>query len=142
MWRTLIIIGVLSAAPRLALVAAPCLEYETVSLSGTLVRQTFPGPPDFESVAKGDEPQVVWVLLLDRRICVLDSNPRYPREYDEREVQLALDAEQYLEYRNLLGKWVVATGELLHGGAGHQKRLVLAASEIKRTSALDYRRSY
>ena len=136
MWRILIVIGVLSAVPRLALAAAPCLEYEIVSLSGTLVRQTYPGPPDYESVTKGDEPQVVWVLLLDRRICVVDSNPRYPREYNEREVQLVLAADQYVQYRNLLGEKVIATGKLLHGGARYQKRLVLTASEIKRRLVL------
>lgn len=133
MWRILIVIGVLSAIPR---VAAPCLEYETVSLSGTLVRQTYPGPPDYESVTKGDEPRVIWVLLPDRRICVVDSSSRYPREYNEREVQLVLEADQYVQYRNLLGKKVIATGKLLHGSGKYQKRLVLSASEIKKTRVL------
>lgn len=136
MWRILIVIGVLSAIPRPASVAAACLEYELVSLSGRLVRQTYPGPPDFESVTKGDEPQVIWVLLLDSRICVVDSDPRYPREYNEREVQLVLEADRYAQYRNLVGEKVTATGKLLHGGARYQKRLVLAASEIKRTRVL------
>ena len=136
MWRTQIVIGVLSAVPQLALVAAPCLEYEIVSLSGTLVRQTYPGPPDYESVTKGDEPRVIWVLLLDRRICVADSNPGYSRGCNEREVQLVLRADQYEQYRNLLGKKVIATGKLLHGGARYQKRLVLTASEIERTGVL------
>lgn len=134
MWRILIVIGILSAMPRLALVAAPCLEYEIVSLTGTLVRQTYAGPPDYESVTKGDEPRVIWVLLLDRRICVVDSNPKYPREYDEQEVQLVLGADQYVQYRSLLGKKIIATGKLLHGSAKYQKRLALTVSEIKRTS--------
>jgi hypothetical protein len=136
MWRILIVIGILSAIPRLASAVAPCLEYEFVNLSGTLVRQTHPGPPDYEDVAKGDEPQVIWILLLDRRICVVDSDPRYPREYNEREVQLVLEPDQYAQYRNLLGKKVRATGKLLHGGARYHKRLVLTASEIERTSVL------
>jgi hypothetical protein len=136
MWRILIVIGILSAIPRLAAAVAPCLEYEFVNLSGTLVRQTHPGPPDYEDVAKGDEPQVIWILLLDRRICVVDSDPRYPREYNEREVQLVLEPDQYAQYRNLLGKKVRATGKLLHGGARYHKRLVLTASEIERTSVL------
>lgn len=136
MWRILIVIGVLSAVPRLALVATPCLEYEIVSLTGTLVRQTYPGPPDYESVTRGDEPQIIWVLLLDRRLCVVDSNPGYPREYNEREVQLVLGADQYVQYRNLLGKKVIATGKLLHGGGRYQKRLVLTVSEIRRARVL------
>lgn len=118
------------------MVTSPCLEYGIVSLPGTLVRQTYPGPPDYESVTKGDEPQVIWVLLLDRHICVVDSNPRYPREYNEREIQLVLAADQYVQYRSLLGKKAIATGKLLHGGARYQKRLVLTASEIKRATVL------
>jgi hypothetical protein len=136
MWRILIVIGVLSAVPRLAPVAAPCLEYEIVSLTGTLVRQTYPGPPDYESVTRGDEPQIIWVLLPDGRLCVVDSNPEYPREYNEREVQLVLGADQYMQYRNLLGKKVIATGKLLHGGGRYQKRLVLTATEIRRARVL------
>ncbi len=36
-----------------------CLSYEPniVTLSGTLVRKTFPGPPNYESVKKGDKPE-------------------------------------------------------------------------------------
>jgi hypothetical protein len=136
MWRILIVIGILSAIPRPALAATLCLEYEIVNLSGTLVRQTYPGPPDYENVAKGDQPQVIWVLLLDRRICVVDSDPRYPREYNETEVQLVLEPDQYVHYGNLLGKKVRATGRLLHGGAKYHKRLVLTASQIERTSVL------
>jgi hypothetical protein len=136
MWRILIVLGVLTATLRPALAGAACLEYEIVSLSGRLVRQTYPGPPDFESMTKGDEPQVIWVLLLDRHLCVGDPDPRVPKEYYETEVQLVLAADQYRRYQNFLGERIIATGELLHGGARYDKRLVLAASEIKKAPVL------
>ena len=112
-----------------------CLRYGPIQLAGTLVRQTYAGPPDFESVTKGDEPRVIWVLQLGERVCV-DANDRYPREPIQLEIELALAPEQYRRYRNLLGHKVRVAGELRHGGANYQKRLVLAATEIEKTSLL------
>src|SRR5688500_9968439 len=105
--RTLIVLGGLSALPCSTLLAAPCLKYETVSLTGRLVRQTAPGAPDYESVTKGDEPVVTWALLLDRFVCVVDPNPTSPREYNEREVQLVLEGDQSWQFQQLLGERVI-----------------------------------
>ena len=134
----LIAIAILSTMPQPGFVGAHCLEYESVSLSGTLVRQTYAGPPDYESVTKGDDPRVIWVLLLDRPICVADSSPGYARAYAEREIQLVLAANQYERYRNLLMKKVIVSGQLLHGGARHHKRLLIAPSEIRGTRVRPY----
>lgn len=133
MWRILVVIGVLSVIPRPALLASPCLEYERVSLSGTLVRQIYPGPPDYESVTKGDEALTIWVLLLDKRICVAASSSRYSRQY-EREIQLVSAGNQYARYRNLIGEKIIVTGNLRPGGAWDEKRLVLAENEVRRAS--------
>jgi hypothetical protein len=133
MWRILVV--VVGAVLQPAMSAGQCLEYGTASLSGTLVRQTYPGPPDYESVTKGDEPRVIWVLLLDQRTCIFDSSSDYGSRYGEREVQLVLDGDRYVQYRNLLGKRVIVTGELLRGGARHEKRLVVIAREVVRTDA-------
>jgi hypothetical protein len=84
-------------------------------------------------VTKGDAPLVIWVLQLDRRVCV-DSNAQYPRELIEMEIELALPADQYAQYRQLLGQKIVAAGELIHGGANYQKRLVLKADTLQKTS--------
>lgn len=135
MWRALVVFALFNAMQAHATDAYSCLEYGPIRLVGTLVRQTYAGPPDYESVTKGDEPQVIWVLQLDRRVCV-DSNARYPRELTEMEIELALAADQYAQYRPLLGQKIVATGELVHGGANYQKRLVLEAANLHRTSLL------
>jgi hypothetical protein len=113
-------------------VAAHCLEYGTNSLSGTLVRQTYPGPPDYESVTSGDKPLVIWVLALEYYICVADPTNRLPEERYEREIQLVLGDAQYEQYRNLLGKKVTVTGTLQHGYADF-KRLLIVPREIART---------
>src|SRR5688572_28123980 len=115
MWRALIVFSLFSAASPTHAIDYSCLQYGANRLVGTLVRQTYAGPPDYESVTKGDEPLVIWLLQLDERVCV-DASSRYPREPTQIEIELALTVDQYEQYRPLLGRKVVATGELIHGG--------------------------
>lgn len=119
-----------------SLAADYCLQYGAVSLTGRLVQQTYPGPPDFESVTKGDEPRVIWILQLDRGICIDGSDSSYPSAYNEREIQLVLGADQYArtddyaQYRDLLGQKITVTGRLLPGGARYEKRFAVAAERL------------
>jgi hypothetical protein len=135
MKQALAVIALFAVTQRIAADTYSCLAYGPNRLVGTLVRQTYAGPPDYESVTKGDEPRVIWVLQLDRGVCV-DANARLPRESSQIEIEVALPVERYQQYRPLLGKKVIATGELVHGGANYQKRLVIVADSLQRTSLL------
>ena len=131
---------VLIAASWSASLAAQCLYYGDVSLSGRLVQQTYPGPPDFESVAKGDAPLVIWILQLDTGVCIVSSSASYPNVYNEREIQLVFGNDQYArtapyaEYRSLLGKRIAVTGRLLPGGGKYEKPQVITLRSIKELS--------
>lgn len=120
--------------------AAQCLYYGDVSLTGRLVQQTYPGPPDFESVTKGDAPLVIWILQLDTGVCIVSSSASYPNVYNEHEIQLVLGNDQYVrtaayaEYRGLLGKRIAVTGRLLPGGGKYEKPQVIALRSIKELS--------
>lgn len=136
--RILASVVLLSATLWSGSVAAECLRYDdVVSLTGRLVRQTYAGPPDYDSVTKGDEPLIIWILQFDRGICVAGLDSSYPSAYSEREIQLVLGADQYArsdlyaQYRHLLGKTITVTGRLQPGGATYEKRFVLAAHEIE-----------
>jgi Domain of unknown function (DUF4431) len=133
--RWILLVAAMLAVARPTIAALQCVEYGAASLAGRLVRQTYPGPPDYESVTKGDEPRIIWVLVLDQRTCAYSSST-YTSRYGEREVQLVLDAEQYLQYSKFLGKQLVVTGELIRGAAKYEKRLVLIVSEMKETRSL------
>jgi hypothetical protein len=135
MWKILLVIGALSATSQPSF-ATECIEYGAVNLTGRLMRQTYAGPPDYESVTKGDAPQVVWILVLDRRICAVDPTSRYPKENAEQEIQLVLPAEQYSLYQTLLGERIAAVGQLIHGGAKYDKRLVLNATAVSKVGVL------
>jgi hypothetical protein len=120
--------------------AAQCLYYGDVSLTGRLVQQTYPGPPDFESVTKGDAPLVIWILQLDTGVCIVSSSASYPNVYNEREIQLVFGNDQYArtapyaEYRSLLGKKIAVTGQLLPGGGKYEKPHVITLRSIKELS--------
>jgi hypothetical protein len=107
-----------------------CLSYEptVVKLTGTIISRTFPGPPNYESIKGGDEPETYWLLVLRRPVCV---NEGQPGEFNEakkgiRRIQLVFHSEDaYDKYRHLPGKRVVATGTLYAGFTGHHKTPVL-----------------
>ena len=109
-------------------VAQTCVKYEpeTVSLTGTIKQHTFAGPPNYESVAKGDQAERVWVLHLARPLCVSASGDR-EEEKNFSDVQLVFtDAEKdYRRYRSVLNRRVIANGTLFHAQTGHHHTKVL-----------------
>ena len=125
-----IVLGI-SFGPALAQTpTSPCLSYEpgAVKLSGILVRKTFPGPPNYEDIHRGDRPETYWLLNLPQPVCV-DEDKRdpdlNPAHDGIRIVQLVLTGEAYKKYKNLVGKRVVATGTLFCEHTGHHHTPVL-----------------
>lgn len=107
-----------------------CLSYEpaVVTLSGTLVRKTFPGPPNYESVKTGDKPETSWFLDLPERVCVNEdkSEPDLnPKQSGIHEIQLVIQPEQYQQHKGMVGRKVLATGTLFGEHTGHHHTPVL-----------------
>ena len=107
-----------------------CLSYvpSVVTLSGTLVRKTFPGPPNYESVKKGDKPETSWFLDLPESVCVNESKTEpdlNPKQSGIHEIQLVLKPEQYQQHKGLVGRKVLATGTLFGEHTGHHHTPVL-----------------
>jgi hypothetical protein len=119
--------------------AQSCLSYETdgVKLTGKIKRMTFPGPPNFESVKKGDQPEVAWILRLDKPICVKadQSNEFDEAENNVTDIQLALAQGAEAKWRAFVRNRVpvVVTGKLFHAHTGHHHTAVLMeVADIKR----------
>jgi hypothetical protein len=105
---------------------ADCLSYEPnrVSIPGTLTRVVFPGPPNFEDVARGDKPETYFVLKLQQPACV-NGNGQEPARQDILTIQLVLTAPQFSQFRPLLGKRVRLSGSLFGAETGHHHTPVL-----------------
>jgi hypothetical protein len=97
------------------------LEVDTVTVTGTLERLTFPGPPNYESVAGGDTPETGYYLALKDPLCILP-NPTDPESRSSSGgtlVQLVLDSAGYDRLRPTLGQQVTLRGILSEGITGH-----------------------
>lgn len=110
-----------------------CLKYEpaVVSLSGTVTLKTYPGPPNYESVADGDKPEKGWYLRLQKPICTVEdaSDPEMPYEAEANvsELQLVLIGKLYEQYKSQLrvGSQLKIMGTLFHAHTGHHHTPVL-----------------
>ena len=124
----------MSAAPALA---QQCLSYEPaeVSLAGRISRQTCPGPPNYQSIRRGDRPEISWVLHLQRPVCVTGNTNEF-NEAEQRvtDLQLILEPEEYKRFSKFVGtkRSVTVSGTLTHAQTGHHHTSVLIdVSNIK-----------
>ena len=113
-----------------------CLEYgPTVSLTGTLRSQVFPGPPNYESIKRGDRKETAIILTLVARTCTTGNDPQgldVP-EIGIREMQLVITKDaQWKTVRRLMGKRAIVTGTLFHAHTGHHRTKVLVDVAIIR----------
>jgi len=132
--RSWIWIGIVLAVCGVSWGSEPCFTYSNslVSLPGIMVKDTFAGPPNFESVAQGDEPEIHWVLVLSKPICVLPtaSDTENVAEYSISRMQL--NRIDYDQYRPLLGKPVLVTGMFAHAfTAFHFTDVMIEVTAIK-----------
>ena len=102
---------------------AGCLPYgpDTVSVAGTLERRTYPGHPNYASIAEGDEPETGFYLRLSKPVCtVADTTaPDAPALRGVRLVQLVLNSTGYAALRPRLRQRVVLRGTLFGALTGH-----------------------
>jgi len=111
-----------------------CLSYEpaAMSINGTLTRKTFAGPPNYESVRKGDRAETNWLIELHSPVCVFedktdpDLNPSQDRVS---EIQLVLTREEYQMYKEMVGREVIAKGTLFGAHTGHHHTPVLLTTK-------------
>ncbi|MFZ1980474.1 MAG: hypothetical protein WAU61_04145 [Smithella sp.] len=91
-----------------SIIFAECVNYEpdSVSLTGKIIRKTFPGRPNYENIKTGDEPETYWILILAKSLCV-NAKPSvyYESETGINQVQIVfMDHNQYQKYKIWLGK--------------------------------------
>ena len=112
-----------------------CLNYEPakVQLEGLLYRKSFPGPPNYTDVKKGDEEEVYWLLKTTVPICVNENEKIWGGKFTNlSNVQLIIGPETgfYKTKRALLNKKVNATGTLIPHITGHHRTEVLLDVQV------------
>jgi hypothetical protein len=115
-----------------------CFAYEpyVIKLKGSLLRKTFPGPPNYEDIHKGDQPETGWYLQLPKAICVAQDKHEpdlNPARKNIKTVQLVISGPLYKKYSSLVGKQVTATGTLFGAVSGHHHTpVLLTVSDLSR----------
>ncbi|HVH66449.1 MAG TPA: DUF4431 domain-containing protein [Gemmatimonadales bacterium] len=106
-----------------------CYHYAPapIELTGRLIQRTLPGPPNYQSIARGDRPQVVDLLILDAPICtVADYNGSNTDAFQGQDtVQVRRADATWRDVRRLTGQRVTVTGTLAEWALGKDHTPVL-----------------
>ena len=111
-------------------IAQECLKYDTtvVLLTGTLRSRMFAGPPNYESIKRGDRKETALILVLATRICTSSRETKGGdvSESKVRDVQLVvMKPAHWKTIQRRMGKRVAVTGKLFHANTGHHRTKVL-----------------
>lgn len=115
--------------------AQNCLSYEpaVVEVSGKILRKTLPGPPNYESVKRGDRPETGWYLHLTKPICVDgkegDEFNQPAKGVTDLQLVFVKQDKPYQQYRKFLNQNVVIKGTLFGAQTGHHHTPVLLEVE-------------
>jgi hypothetical protein len=121
--------------------ADECLkDGQAVSFEGRVSRETFPGPPNYQSIDDGDQPETVWILTVDKAYCVtaesMEDGSTYEVAKSTTRFQLAFeDSSVYEKQRALVEQRAVVSGLLFAGHTGHHHTKALVS--VKTIKAAD-----
>ena len=103
-----------------------------MSAKGRLAIRHVPGPPNFESIARGDEDRPTLILVLPAPTCIDDDGDfADPRARFNTIHVWTLDPVVHKELRRLVGKTVTITGEgYARNNALHYGPLVIEAKKV------------
>ena len=103
---------------------ANCLkDGQDVTFTGGISRETFPGPPNYESIDDGDEPETYWILTVATPNCVvaesIEGGELYEAARSTSRFQLVLTGKEYENQASLVGNRALVSGQLFVGHTGH-----------------------
>lgn len=112
--------------------ANPVFHYEPeiVRLSGTIIKKTYPGSPNYESIKSGDTREDDVFLKPDQPFDVTltaDDDPSAMAEQEKniKIIQLSIDRTQDWKMVRQAGKHVIVIGSLFHRFTGHHHTRIL-----------------
>jgi hypothetical protein len=142
--RTLAWVALLAALPVAAAAqvegprtASGCIDLSrassTFSAEGRLTLRHFAGPPNYESIARGDADESAFILELAESVCLDDGGDFADPAERVRFVQVAANAEAVRRrLRAAVGRRVLVSGEAFAAHTGHHHApLVLFADRVR-----------
>jgi hypothetical protein len=117
--------------------ADTCYHYRPapVSLTGRLVQRRMPGPPHYDSFARGDRPVTVDFLVLDAPICTIPDykdSPNTDAFEGQDTIQVRRAESTWRDVQRLTGRRVEVTGTLSEWALGPDRTpVVLDPTTVK-----------
>jgi hypothetical protein len=93
-----------------------------------LIQRTLPGPPNYQSIAHGDRPQAVDLLILDAPLCTIadyKDSPNTDAFQGQDTIQVRRGASTWRDVRRLTGHRVAVTGTLSEWALGPDRTPVV-----------------
>lgn len=93
-----------------------CLHYgpEKVQLTGRLYQKSFPGPPNYEDINKGDKKETYWFIKLSKPRCVENLK-------NQADMQVIIFKVRNRLREGMTGKFALLKGELFPQTTGHHR---------------------
>jgi hypothetical protein len=110
--------------------ADSCYHYKpaVVVLTGRLIQRTLPGPPNYQSIARGDRPDIVDFLILDAPICTIadyKDSPNTDAFRGQDTIHVRRAEATWRDVRRLTGQRVTVRGTLAEWGLGTDRTPVV-----------------
>jgi Domain of unknown function (DUF4431) len=126
--RSLLLLVLISISASAA--HSQCLRCDpaVVTLMGTIQPKDFPGPPNYESIRRGDERWRYWIFRLNKPVCVEGDDFDNTRVANVRNVQLVfMDESFYPRYRRYVRQHAQfqVVGSLYHQFSDHHVTKIL-----------------
>ena len=110
------------------------MDGQNVVLYGKVREELFPGPPNYESINDGDQPQFYWILYTNSPVGIVGRSMEDNSLCDHGKscsFQLCLSSDIYDNRIDILNKYVEAEGQIFLGHTGHHKtKALLEVKEI------------
>ena len=98
----------------------PSCDGDEIEVSGVIIKETFPGPPNYESVEVGDKPETCWFILLENSMCFAPDGEFLDKEVVTKKIQLVQSGYKFIE-----GKKYLIKGTTFPQHTGHHHSAVL-----------------
>ena len=111
------------------------LDDHTVILTGRVILRTYPGPPNYEDIRRGDRPETQLILILPRPICAEGRGiSGMPLHIDDVSEITLVPSEEVPRIRPV-GSVFTVSGTLFEAHTGHHRTKLLLTLRAAKLSS-------
>lgn len=118
--RTILLIIIFFLTITVNVFGCPSCDGDEIEVSGVVIKETFPGPPNYENIEDGDRPETCWFIVLENSMCFAPDGDYLDKEVVIKKIQLVQRSHKFIE-----GKKYRIKGITFPEHSGHHHSAVL-----------------